>query len=268
VTFRLTGAGGPLLQAATVVLLRNGAAGVECLMLRKTKGQAFGGLWVFPGGRVESEIDGLGSDAARNAAVRELTEETGLVADPDDLVPVSHWTPPPEAPKRYATWFFLTALPEGAPDVVVDGGEIGDHLWTAPLSALRAHSRGEIELLPPTWITLQRLVGHPSVATALYEAGRRPPELFATRFSQRGDVGVALWAPDAAYPAHEDDDTPGDLDTPGPRHRLHMAPGGWRYERTDRAGRRTIVSPGTGPESESSDTPDEPGASGGGEPLT
>ena len=65
----LTGGPGdaPLLDAATVVLVRDGATGLECLMLRKTSGQAFGGLWVFPGGRVE-EDDGPGYDGARAVA--------------------------------------------------------------------------------------------------------------------------------------------------------------------------------------------------------
>jgi 8-oxo-dGTP pyrophosphatase MutT (NUDIX family) len=246
VTFRLTGKGGPIHDAATVVLLRNSHDGVQCLMLRKTKGQAFGGLWVFPGGRVEPDVDGVGQAGARNAAIRELAEETGLVGDPDALVPLSHWMPPPEAPKRYATWFFLAELPGDAPDVVVDGGEIGDHLWTTPAHALATHGRDEIELLPPTWITLRRLAGHPSVATALYEAGRRPPERFATRFVQDAGVGVALWEPDAAYPPG-DDAAPGELDTPGPRHRLHMTPGGWRYERTPPAPGPSPVAKGERP---------------------
>jgi 8-oxo-dGTP pyrophosphatase MutT (NUDIX family) len=229
VAFRLTGTGGPIMDAATVVLLRDGADVIECLMLRKTRGQAFGGLWVFPGGRVEVDKDGEGPVGARHAAVRELAEETGLAAEPDALVPFSHWTPPPEAPKRYATWFFLAPLPGDAPDVVVDGSEIGDHLWTTPSEALDAHARDEIELLPPTWLTLRRLAPHTTVRAALDEACGRQPERFATRFTQHDGVGVALWAPDAAYPAG-DDGTPGDLATPGPRNRLHMIPGGWRYE--------------------------------------
>ena len=111
----VTGGSGeePMHDAATVVLVRDGAEGLECLMLRKTSGQAFGGLWVFAGGRVEPG-DGSGLDGARAAAVREALEETGLVVDPADLVPISHWTPPVEAPRRYATWFFLAALPPGA----------------------------------------------------------------------------------------------------------------------------------------------------------
>ena len=44
-----------LIPAATVVVLRDGDAGLEVLMLRKNSKIVFGGMWVFPGGRVDSE---------------------------------------------------------------------------------------------------------------------------------------------------------------------------------------------------------------------
>src|SRR5215204_5969600 len=78
----------PVIDAATVVLLRPGppGGGPECLMLRKNAGQAFGGLWVFPGGKHEPE-EATGEAGARLAAVREALEETGLVLDGAELVP-------------------------------------------------------------------------------------------------------------------------------------------------------------------------------------
>jgi 8-oxo-dGTP pyrophosphatase MutT (NUDIX family) len=222
------------LEAATVVLLRDTAAGLECLMLHKNRGQAFGGAWVFPGGRVEAE-DGAGYDGARSAAVREVVEETGLRIDADQLIPLAHWSPPPNAPKRYFTWFFVTALPEGAADVVVDGGEIGDHVWTTPRAAFDRHVKGEIELLPPTWLTLHRLSAHADVAAALADAADHPVERYSTRIVVEDGVLVALWDPDVAYPAGVEPGSEPEvlpLDTPGPRHRLHMDPAGWRYERS------------------------------------
>jgi 8-oxo-dGTP pyrophosphatase MutT (NUDIX family) len=221
--------GGPgdatLHDAATVVLVRDGAGGVECLMLRKTSGQVFGGLWVFPGGRVE-DGDGAGLDGARRAAVREAEEETGLVIAADDLVPIAHWTPPLEAPRRYATWFFLAPLPPGAADVVVDGGEIGDHVWTSPATALARHREREIEVLPPTWVTLDGLTAGGDVASLVAAARSGEIQYFFTRMATRGKTLVTLWLPDAAYET-------GDLDGPGPRHRLVMDPAGWTYERRD-----------------------------------
>ena len=43
-----------LIPAATVVLLREGDCGVEVLMLRKNSKITFGGMWVFPGGKIDA----------------------------------------------------------------------------------------------------------------------------------------------------------------------------------------------------------------------
>ena len=211
------------IPAATVVLLRAapGGVGVETLMLRKNAGQSFGGMWVFPGGRLEPDDDGPAA-----AAVREAQEETGLDLARDDLVPFAHWVPPEGAPKRFATWFFLAALPPGAADVVVDGGEIGDHVWTSPADALERHAAGEVELAPPTWVTLHSLAEAVSPEDALARARREEIAYFSTRIRGHGEALLAVWAPDAAYEG-------GDVDAAGPRHRLVMAThGGWTYERT------------------------------------
>jgi 8-oxo-dGTP pyrophosphatase MutT (NUDIX family) len=212
----------PAIPAATVVLVRDTSDGIETLMLRRNAQIAFGGMWVFPGGRIDPE-DGDGDAGARNAAAREANEEAGLVVDPDSLVPYSHWTPPEVAPKRFATWFFLAVAPDG--EVAIDGGEIHDHVWVSPAGALSRHAAGEIELAPPTFVTLTRLAGVTNVDDALRDAREGEVEYFLTRIARRDDgVLVAVWHGDVAYDG-------GDLNDDGARHRLHMVEGGWRYER-------------------------------------
>ena len=217
----------PAIPAATVILVRDGEAGVETLMLHRTSKVAFGGMWVFPGGRVE-EADRRPEDpgdeaAARRAAVRECVEECALLLEPDELVPFSHWTPPAEAPRRYATWFFIARAADG--DVLVDGGEIRDHAWLTPREVLARRDRGEVDLAPPTYITLSDLVTPPNVEGALAEAAaRRPIPRYETRWSDVEGGAVALWFGDAGF------DT-GDLEAAGRRHRLWMTPEGWRLER-------------------------------------
>jgi 8-oxo-dGTP pyrophosphatase MutT (NUDIX family) len=217
------------IPAATVVLLRDGPTGVEALMLRKTAGQSFGGNWVFPGGKVEPGDERPGAsevEDARRAAERETAEETGLVLDDADLVPFAHWIPPPEAPKRFSTWFFVAALPPGLDDVVVDGGEIGDHVWTTAAAALDRHARGEVELAPPTWMSLHGLLDVTSPAQAVERARERPVSFHATRIATKPGHIVTLWQPDAAYES-------GDLEIPGPRNRLLMPrEGAWTLERS------------------------------------
>jgi 8-oxo-dGTP pyrophosphatase MutT (NUDIX family) len=214
--------------AATVVLLRDAAGGgVETLMVRRSSKLEFaGGMWVFPGGRVDPDdipSDGDVIEAARRAAVREAREEAGLVVDADALVPFAHWVPPSVTAKRFATWFFLGPAPEGA--VTVDMGEIRDHAWMHPADALARRDAEEIELAPPTWLTLHRLAAYPDVASAMAEARAREPEFFETHIARVEGGIAALWEGDAGYES-------ADGDAPGPRHRLWMLPTGWRYERT------------------------------------
>ena len=214
--------------AATVILVRDGAAGFETLMLRRNSKLAFGGMWVFPGGRVDPEDrEGLAADdefeAARRAAVREAQEEAGVCVEVDALVPFSHWTPPPIAPKRFLTWFFLAAAPPG--EVVIDGGEIHEQGWMQPADALRRRDAQEIELAPPTWVTLYELSSWNCVQEALAAARGRTPERFETHIVMEADDPVALWRPDAGW-------QDGDLAKPGPRHRLSMNEACWRYERS------------------------------------
>lgn len=211
--------------AATVVLLRDGADGLETLLLRKNSRLAFGGMWVFPGGRVDDADRATADDelaAAMRAAVRETAEEAGLVVPDTALVPFSHWTPPAAAPKRFLTWFFLAPAPDVA--VTIDQGEIHAHAWMRPAEALARRDALEIELAPPTWVTLHWLSAHHDLTSACAAAAGRPPDRFATRIAAGDEGPVAIWAPDAAHAT-------GELATPGPRHRLVMSPTGWRYER-------------------------------------
>jgi 8-oxo-dGTP pyrophosphatase MutT (NUDIX family) len=212
----------PPIPAATVVLVRDTSDHLETLMLRRNVEVSFGGMWVFPGGRVEAD-DGDGEQGARRAAAREAAEEAGLVVDSVVLVPFAHWTPPPVAPKRFATWFFLAPAPAGV--VSIDGGEIHDHVWVTPSVAFERHAAGAIQLAPPTWVTLHWLAASPNVEAAMRRARAETVEYFSTHIA-RGEDGevVAVWHGDVAYEG-------GDLAVAGGRHRLAMTEGGWRYER-------------------------------------
>lgn len=213
--------------AATVVLVRDGPDGLETLLLRRDSKLAFaGGMWVFPGGRVDPADRATGDDelaTARRAAVREAAEEAGLAVDPDALHSIAHWVPPAANVRRFATWFFVARAPEG--DVTIDDAEIRAHAWTRPADALSRRDAGEIELTPPTWVTLWNLAQHDDVAAALAWAEAVEPEFFATRAVESGGVITVLWHGDVAYEG-------GNPDAAGPRHRLQMRKGAWEYERT------------------------------------
>lgn len=219
----------PVLPAATVVLLREKVGGPEALLLRRSSKLAFhGGAWVFPGGRVDLGAGESDDDAgARRAAVREAHEEAGLVLDPGGLVPLSHWTTPEGQPRRFATWFYV-AQADGA-EVRVDGGEIQDHRWVTPARALELQRAGEIELPPPTFVTLTVLAAHRSPDDALAAAAAAGPLVYLPRIVRAADGMASLYPGDAGWEAR-------DAALPGARHRLQFLASGWRYLRED-AGR-------------------------------
>jgi len=217
------------IPAATVVLLRDATdGGIETLMLRRNSRIAFGGMWVFPGGRVD-DADRSGLDPgdeiaiARRAAVREAIEEAGLPLDESALVPHSHWTPPSVTPKRFLTWFFLAAAPKGA--VAIDRGEIKEHEWMRPAIAIERRDANEIELAPPTWVTLNCLLQYEDVDAALEATRAAPNDFFETRIAMVDGGPVALWQGDAGWADSR-------ADAVGARHRLLINESPWRYERT------------------------------------
>jgi 8-oxo-dGTP pyrophosphatase MutT (NUDIX family) len=224
----------PPVLAATVILLRDSAGGIETLMLRRNSKIVFGGMWVFPGGRLdpedwadvpESDADADILVASRRAAEREAMEECGLAVEANSMVPYSHWTPPPITPKRFLTWFFAARASDGV--VEIDDGEIKESQWLTPEEALKRQSEKEIELAPPTFVTLSDLSQFASVEEALAGIGARTPERFETKIGVLEGIGpIAMWHGDDGYEA-------GDPKLDDRLHRLTMRKGGpWSYNRT------------------------------------
>src|SRR5271170_6304781 len=163
----------PARQAATVILLRGGAQTLEVLLVKRTPAARFmGGVWVFPGGAVDSG-EGEGDGAHRAAAIRELREEAAIVLeDPGALVKFSRWITPAEVRTRFDTHFFLAPLPDGQ-EPRVDGEECVDLGWFTPQAALDAHRAGDIMLVFPTIRHLEQLSAFSSVKELLtYARGR------------------------------------------------------------------------------------------------
>lgn len=216
----------PIAPAATVLVLREAAPGFELLLVQRASGLAFhGGAWVFPGGRVDPGEMSEGAElaSARRAAVRETREEAGLSLELAALVPFAHWTTPRGRTRRFATWFFATLL-ETQADVVVDGAEIRAHRWLRPEAALGAQACGEIELPPPTFVTVTLLCEFASAAAALTQFRTSEPRTYVPRLCHTPRGELALYHGDVAYDG-------GELEQHGPRHRLLMCPGAWLYER-------------------------------------
>jgi len=204
-------------------------------MLRKSKSMRYGGLWVFPGGKIESEDEALHGDdggsvdilaTAARAAAREAEEETRVAVSPRRLTFISHWVPPAgEIAARgtsFSTFFFVGAH-EGD-EVRVDGAEIDTAMWLRPAEALQRHATGQLGLLPPTWMTLDTLEsamgskrGPSSVERILAALKEAPPLQYATRSAAEGGSTVFMWEGDAGWASS-------DPTVPGPRMRLTSSP--------------------------------------------
>jgi 8-oxo-dGTP pyrophosphatase MutT (NUDIX family) len=212
-------------QAATVILLRDGAAdALEVLLVRRTPHARFmAGVWVFPGGAVDAgdlpaddpataersntivdpaqrNKDGAREQQAlRTAAARELREEAGIVLnDPGELVELSRWITPAQVRTRFDTHFFLAPLPDGQ-EPRVDGEECVDLGWFTPQAALDAHGAGEIVLVFPTIKHLEQLCVFPSVDALLSHARERDVQPVQPKVLYDGEIARVLLPGDPGY---------------------------------------------------------------------
>jgi 8-oxo-dGTP pyrophosphatase MutT (NUDIX family) len=212
--------------ASTVVLLRDTGQGLETLLLKRNKALMFaGGLWVFPGGALEpddlAQANGDVLLASRIAAAREAWEESGLRPELDEMVLVSHWTTPVAEPRRFATWIYAAPV-AGEDEVVIDGGEIHDHLWIGIDAALERHRRGELAMLPPTLVTLLSLATYDSLSQLVsHERDSAVPDVLPVFAACDGELTV-MFNGDAGY----DNAAPS---AAGPRHRAVLCDQCWTY---------------------------------------
>ena len=204
----------PIHPAATVLLMRDTPGGIEVFMLRRTTTAAFaGGMYVFPGGRVDT-ADGDGDQGFVVAAIRECYEEAGVLLAVDiagneisdghpaldhrhavhgghidlntlcaghqlrlateQLVWISRWvTPRGEASRRFDTRFFLAVAPSGQSSHHDDTETVASE-WLRPQDALHRAANRELAMMPPTIATLEVLLPHATAEQAMAWARQQP----------------------------------------------------------------------------------------------
>jgi 8-oxo-dGTP pyrophosphatase MutT (NUDIX family) len=175
-----------LRKAASVIVARDGADGLEVVVLERGGGSRFlPGYVAFPGGSVEA-VDaelaerwfGTAEESARACAVRELLEEVGLALTaggleestdrtlealsspptPDQLPEVAHWVAPSQVPVRFDARYFALEAPAGL-HLVPDGEETAAAWWESPRELLKASRTGQRKLYWPTYFTVQAIAG-------------------------------------------------------------------------------------------------------------
>lgn len=222
---------GRLLPSSTVLMVRDGATGLEVFMVKRNHAIDFAsGAMVFPGGKLaEGDSDPVlmgrharpgsfdpGLTAFAFAAIREAFEESGLLLarpkgegrllsaeraaalapwrDPlnrgarslrdmaeaegldyalDTLLPFAHWITPEAMPKRFDTWFFLAAAPEGQIGAH-DGSESVESEWIGAQQALDDWEAKKRTIVFATRMQLVKLARSASVAEALIATAREP----------------------------------------------------------------------------------------------
>src|ERR1700742_2585214 len=97
--------------------------------------------------------------AAGTLSFADFLRRENLVLRSDLLRPGANGVPPEaELTRRYDTYFFVGALPEGQR---ADGENTESDLagWTTPRAAIDEFEAGRLFLLPPTWTQLDSLAG-------------------------------------------------------------------------------------------------------------
>ncbi|MEC7008601.1 MAG: NUDIX hydrolase [Pseudomonadota bacterium] len=212
--------------ASTVLLLRPSASGPEVLLLkRNSNARNMADVWMFPGGKVDEDDRGTSElERVKTAAVRELEEEADVLLSVAALTHFSHWLTPAGMKRRFATWFFVAELPEGAL-VSVDGEEMVEARWVRPEDAVAEHQAGKLRLPPPTVVSLIDLSQHGSVDAAVATARCRiPPYFFPKVCSDDPEDVVMLYPGDAGYES-------GNRSVEGARHRAMWVDGVITYRR-------------------------------------
>lgn len=150
------------IPAATLIVLRERPTGPpELLMVERPATMNFAaGAMVFPGGKIEPE-DRLGASdleqAARQAAVRETAEETGLEVPIDTLVLFARWRPDFVRHRRFDTFFFIAPCPPDAGELQPQPGECERAEWLTAETVLRDVAEGRATAIFPTIRNLERL---------------------------------------------------------------------------------------------------------------
>jgi 8-oxo-dGTP pyrophosphatase MutT (NUDIX family) len=231
-----------IIPAAGVILLNQGTPNnaFRVLLLRRNPElKVHGGHWVFPGGKFDAEdycaanvhpsaIDirnppELAEDdymqVARNAAIREVQEESGIILEAQSLVYHSRWLTPSALSKRFDTCFFIAETP--GLNVAVDGSEIIDHQWITPSESLALHRAGKIAMPPATFVTLSSLSEYTHAKTAI-DALCKNVAHYRPKLITIHNGFCSLYEEDAGYESE-------DSSAEGKRHRLNMISGGFEY---------------------------------------
>jgi 8-oxo-dGTP pyrophosphatase MutT (NUDIX family) len=129
---------------------------------------------------------------ARELSFAQFLERRGLVLRSDLLGAWTRWITPEFESRRYDTWFFVAALPQGQRTRNAST-EADRTVWIRPAEAAASYDRGELVMMPPTIATLRQLAPYGSAAEALAAAPARDLTPVLARARLEGDEVVLSW---------------------------------------------------------------------------
>lgn len=134
---------------------------------------------------------------SRELHFSDFLRQRGLVLRTDLLGVISGWLTPVFEPRRYRTWFFLAALPQGqvTRDVSSESSAVE---WRTPLSAVEQADAGAVMLMPPTYLTCLDVARYPGVADALAATSDRTVTMF-TPTAERTPEGQTVLSEHPEY---------------------------------------------------------------------
>ncbi|MEU3190119.1 NUDIX hydrolase [Streptomyces sp. NPDC006992] len=129
---------------------------------------------------------------AHELSFADFLDRRGLVLRDDLLGAWARWITPEFEARRYDTYFFVAALPEGQRTRNAST-EADRTVWVRPQDAAAGYDRGELLMMPPTIATLRQLAPHPTAAEALAAAGGRDLAPVLARAGLEGGQIVLSW---------------------------------------------------------------------------
>ncbi|MFI1971542.1 NUDIX hydrolase [Streptomyces cinnamoneus] len=140
---------------------------------------------------------------SRELAFADFLDRRGLVLRSDLLGAWARWITPEFEPRRYDTWFFVAALPEGQRTRNAST-EADRTVWAAPAEAAAGYDRGELLMMPPTISTLRSLVPYATVPEVLAASGDRDLTPVLARARLEGEEIVLSWPGHDEFTRHVD----------------------------------------------------------------
>ncbi|QJY45882.1 NUDIX hydrolase [Pseudonocardia broussonetiae] len=147
---------------------------------------------------------------ARRRTLPQVLVESGLVLRADLLDAWSRWITPEESPRRYDTAFFVAAVPHGQ-EADAHTTEAVEAAWWYPAEALDRWRAGEMELMAPTFRTLQEIAEFPDTASVMAAAAARTVRPVIPKVKREGDEVVVVLPGDEGFEVAAGHLRPGDL---------------------------------------------------------